>query len=842
MSLYYMRTSRFLIPAAFALWLIFLPTLAGPDTDTGNIAVIEADATILQPGELFDLNNQTLTFTPKSGGGYTVGVGALDFNASLGTDLGLGDDSFVSQALSFTFPFFGMNRTSVFVNSNGYLTFGSGSSFIHFNAGGGVSGLGDTSTVLNRMAGGFQRMAVLWQDWNPSAGGGVFANSLSDRLIITWSGVPLFNTSTTATFQVILFNTGVIQMNYQSVTTTPGGGYLTGISPGSVSQFLVTTIDLSQGSGSSISTFPNFEPLVQVFGSSSSPLVHISAVSRRFFNTHGDDFDQFVMFANFTHAMGSAFAFEFTVNQAVTGIGLGTTNIFSFFGSSGKMQSFLNMNRLNLYPADPNTDLLGTNNTLDIMAQETGHQWLAFVQFDNGGVCSNLLLGRDLAHWSFFHDTDASDEEGNSWVDNSNGTFTSDEATERFSALDQYIMGLRSAAEVPSFFFINNPTNTGGRTSSSAPAIGVTVNGTRQNVTVNQIQTCEGSRSPSSGFTAVNQTTTWKQAFVLLIPEGTTAPSGDVTKIDTIRTAWVSYFNTGTDGRGSVDTTLPNPVISVTPSSRDFGSVNVGSSTDQTFTVTNTGTGTLSGSASTSAPFSIVSGGSYSLGAGASQTVTVRFSPTSAGVSMGNVTFTGAGGATATLTGTGAPPSTLTVTRAGSDSGMVTSSPAGINCGSDCTETYNSGTSVTLTASPAGGSTFAGWSGGGCSGTGTCMVTMNADTTVTATYSKIFTDDPLTSQVTPIKAVHITELREAINTLRSNNGLGAFSFTDSTLTGGVTQVRAVHLTDLRTALDGVYDALTLTRPSYTDATIVAGATVIKKVHISEIRSAVRDVE
>jgi uncharacterized repeat protein (TIGR01451 family) len=58
-----------------------------------------------------------------------------------------------------------------------------------------------------------------------------------------------------------------------------------------------------------------------------------------------------------------------------------------------------------------------------------------------------------------------------------------------------------------------------------------------------------------------------------------------------------------------------------------------------------------------------------------------------------------------------------------------------------------------------------------------------------------FTDDPLTLQVTPINAVHITELREAINTLRSNNGLEAFSFTDSALTAGVTQVRAVHLTD-----------------------------------------------
>jgi hypothetical protein len=64
----------------------------------------------------------------------------------------------------------------------------------------------------------------------------------------------------------------------------------------------------------------------------------------------------------------------------------------------------------------------------------------------------------------------------------------------------------------------------------------------------------------------------------------------------------------------------------------------------------------------------------------------------------------------------------------------VTSSPAGINCGSDCSESYSSGTSVTVSASPAGGSTFAGWSGA-CSGTGTCNVSMTAARSVTATFN-----------------------------------------------------------------------------------------------------------
>ena len=79
----------------------------------------------------------------------------------------------------------------------------------------------------------------------------------------------------------------------------------------------------------------------------------------------------------------------------------------------------------------------------------------------------------------------------------------------------------------------------------------------------------------------------------------------------------------------------------------------------------------------------------------------------------------------------------LSVVNSGTGTGTVTSNPSGINCGSDCTNTYNSGTNVTLTATPATGSTFAGWSGGGCSGTGACTVTMSQANTVTATFNTV---------------------------------------------------------------------------------------------------------
>ncbi|MEW5800471.1 MAG: chitobiase/beta-hexosaminidase C-terminal domain-containing protein [bacterium] len=78
---------------------------------------------------------------------------------------------------------------------------------------------------------------------------------------------------------------------------------------------------------------------------------------------------------------------------------------------------------------------------------------------------------------------------------------------------------------------------------------------------------------------------------------------------------------------------------------------------------------------------------------------------------------------------------TLDITPSGTGIGTVTSSPSGIDCGLDCTEDYPQGTVVTLSANPDAGSTFTGWSGGGCSGMETCQVTMNADMVIIATFN-----------------------------------------------------------------------------------------------------------
>ncbi|MGH7390338.1 MAG: galactose oxidase-like domain-containing protein [Candidatus Rokuibacteriota bacterium] len=85
----------------------------------------------------------------------------------------------------------------------------------------------------------------------------------------------------------------------------------------------------------------------------------------------------------------------------------------------------------------------------------------------------------------------------------------------------------------------------------------------------------------------------------------------------------------------------------------------------------------------------------------------------------------------------GGPPGgafTLSVVRAGSGTGTVISDPAGLDCGATCSTSVGANTRVTLTATAAAGSVFAGWSGAGCAGIAPCSVLVTASTAVTATF------------------------------------------------------------------------------------------------------------
>jgi hypothetical protein len=88
-----------------------------------------------------------------------------------------------------------------------------------------------------------------------------------------------------------------------------------------------------------------------------------------------------------------------------------------------------------------------------------------------------------------------------------------------------------------------------------------------------------------------------------------------------------------------------------------------------------------------------------------------------------------------------------------------------------------------------------------------------------------------------IKAIHIVELRAAVNEVRAAKGLAPYSFMDPLLTPQSTTVRAIHIVELRAALAQAYAVAGVSPPTYTDETITPGVTTIKAAHVTEIRSA-----
>lgn len=208
-----------------------------------------------------------------------------------------------------------------------------------------------------------------------------------------------------------------------------------------------------------------------------------------------------------------------------------------------------------------------------------------------------------------------------------------------------------------------------------------------------------------------------------------------------------------TDGTNTINCTSTGDAHDV--SGNISATVDPGCLGFSTLTVTKSGTGASTGLVTSTTP-----AGGINCGADCSEpynngtSVTLHAAPTAAGT-----TFVGWGGAcsgtadcvvvvagAATVTANFTAPPTLTVAKAGTGSGTVTGT--GINCGTDCSELY--GSPITLTATPDAGSSFAGWSGGGCAGAGTCTPSLTVSGTVTATFTGSCSTPPPTGALVTV--------------------------------------------------------------------------------------------
>ncbi|MDA8412574.1 MAG: choice-of-anchor D domain-containing protein [Desulfobacteraceae bacterium] len=189
------------------------------------------------------------------------------------------------------------------------------------------------------------------------------------------------------------------------------------------------------------------------------------------------------------------------------------------------------------------------------------------------------------------------------------------------------------------------------------------------------------------------------------------------------------------------------PVISVTPVSISFNNVYVNKiSSSQTITIRNNGTGslvigTIALTGLNPSEFAITTDGcsGQTLATSANCIIEAKFSPTTTGTKNATVSIPSNDPVTpsfsVSLNGTGILP-TLTISNPGTGTGTVTSLPGGISCGSVCSASFTTDTSVTLDTSPDTYALFTGW-GGACSGTNpSCIVTMDSDKNVSASFNR----------------------------------------------------------------------------------------------------------
>jgi hypothetical protein len=142
--------------------------------------------------------------------------------------------------------------------------------------------------------------------------------------------------------------------------------------------------------------------------------------------------------------------------------------------------------------------------------------------------------------------------------------------------------------------------------------------------------------------------------------------------------------------------------------------------------------------------------------------------------------------------------------------------------------------------SGAGSFGFAAAPNGG--GTRTALLTLGGQSfVVTQVAASLFTDDPLLPGATPIRVVHVIEMRTRINALRGRRGLAPYPWTASTLVAGTTIVRAADIRELRAAVVQLYEAAGLARPNFSDDPLAVGAPM-RALHVAEIRAAILTAE
>lgn len=259
---------------------------------------------------------------------------------------------------------------------------------------------------------------------------------------------------------------------------------------------------------------------------------------------------------------GLFFAFYQPLSNDVEGIGYDRYGLELFdYTTDTQVEGFIFMNYVGLWSENPASGRY-------VFGQEFMHRWGSFVNVSLAETDTNALLGRDSAHWSYFFHTPNSPMEGNTWVDQGDGTWRTDYLSEStYSNLDLYLMGLVGPEEVEeqTLLLVDE---------AEASAIGVTEASTPQyfacvqggpaycgdpvfNATpvyfgIDDIIAAEGPRVPA----AEDSQRSFRMAFLVLGLQADVLDAETLNNVDAVRQAFETGWEADVRGLADLNTTL----------------------------------------------------------------------------------------------------------------------------------------------------------------------------------------------------------------------------------------------------------------------------------------------
>ncbi len=429
---------------------------------------------------------------------------------------------------AFSFRLYNKTYRSVYVNSNGNLTFTKG----------------DARPTIDKweFRDNLPSIAPLWTDLDASQGGEIILHESKDQLVITWVGIPLKGSQKRCRFQAVLFDDGKTNKITFSYKSADADRALVGVSPGDKSKSLsprdlYDSMNLSKQSahGCIYEELGGYKDL------------NVVEVAKAFYKDYDDDYDTLVMFSD--EELTAPLYSNWSLFNDIEGIGLKkfdhrNTKLGKGFS---KVTSFIKMGSaqaLNDHPYKlmPNTvSWYG----IHLLAHEQGHNWLAFTQYWDGSKMQPSLSNG--IHWLRNVHTRAvvppwggqgkhSVMKGATWseVKGSPGVFAralKGEAS--FSSLDLYLMGLRSTRELIDAWFIQTSTPVYNQ---------LRVKGKRVDLDQHNLADWDGKVRPRDP-NVINSQKYFRSAFILVHEKGKKPDPKMVARVARYAAAWEIYFH-----------------------------------------------------------------------------------------------------------------------------------------------------------------------------------------------------------------------------------------------------------------------------------------------------------